>query len=185
MSREDTVCSQLHAQRVVQRWLQVCHVHPGTGVRSKTQTRVSTKLRSGIEVLVLLATFIPVEGSPGLVCSVGEALHGGWWRRFPWSHHPRQPLEGVRVKNTSLDVAERGEESFSSLFHLLRSILVCIYVNNLLCLFNPVLVSAAPYHKVNWALYFVTYILHIKHWAGDTTTVLPWKIETDGHIADY
>lgn len=53
-----------------------------------------------------------------------------------------------------------------------RSI-VCIYVNNLLCLFNPVVVSAAPYHKINWVLYFVAYILDIKHWTGDTTTALP------------
>ena len=28
---DDSMRSQLHTQRVVQRWLQVCHVHPGTG----------------------------------------------------------------------------------------------------------------------------------------------------------
>lgn len=28
---DDSMSSQLHTQRVVQRWLQVCHVHPGPG----------------------------------------------------------------------------------------------------------------------------------------------------------
>lgn len=67
----------------------------------------------------------------------------------------------------------KGERNLLVLYFTCWRSIVCIYVNNLLCLFNPVLVSAAPYHKVNWALYSVAYILYIKHWAGDTTTALP------------
>lgn len=98
---------------------------------------------------MLLAMFIPVEGSPGFVCLVGGIFYGVWCR-FPRSHHPRKPQEGVRVKNTSLNVAEKakkkGESLISSLSHMMQEYIYCIYI---VCAeFASFFISAAYYHKI-------------------------------------
>lgn len=128
---EDTDRSQFRPQRVVQCGLQVCHVHPGP-VHSKIPTRQQNS-ENRVEVFVLPAMFIPVEGSPGFVCLVGDSFYGDWCR-FPWSHHPRQPLEGVRVKGTSLDDAERAKKRQ-------ESSLICCYVPGFKQLYSLVLCS--------------------------------------------
>lgn len=72
---------------------------------------------------MLPAVLIPVEGSPGFVGLVGDTFHGVWCR-FPRSHHPRQPLEGVRVESTSLNVAERAKKKEKFLSSCLSHVLL-------------------------------------------------------------
>lgn len=102
ISSEDSMSGQLHPQRVVQRRLQVRHVHPWPVCTIMCQQRTTGRK---------MFLFIPVEGSPGLLCSIGEDVCGDW--RFPCPHHPWQPLEDVRVKRTSLDFAGGEKERWN------------------------------------------------------------------------
>lgn len=61
----------------------------------------------------------PVELSPGLLCAGGGSVGGDGWR-LSGPHHPRQPLEGVSVECTSLDVAVDEKEQVLLSFRPLK-----------------------------------------------------------------